>query len=91
MSALLEVILPVFLVIGFGYGARALLKTPDILFEGAMGFAQAFAFPVLLFRGISQLDLGQTFDPFMLTAFYTGVVAGFFAGLFGARFLFGRA
>lgn len=90
MSVLLDVILPVFLVIGFGYAARRFLGASDSLFEGAMGFAQGFAFPVLLFRGISRLDLAETFDPFMLTAFYTGVVVGFFAGLFGARLIFGR-
>ncbi|SMH53225.1 AEC family transporter [Maritimibacter sp. HL-12] len=90
MSVLIEVILPVFIVIGFGYLARRALGAPESLFEGAMGFAQGFAFPVLLFRGISRLDLGETFDPFMLSAFYTGVVVGFFAGLFGARLLFRR-
>ena len=90
MQALIDVILPVFLVIAFGYLARRLLGARDDLFEGLMGFAQGFAFPVLLFRGISRLDLAQSFDPAMLGAFYTGVTAGFFAGLFGARYLFGR-
>ena len=90
MSVLIEVILPVFLVIGFGYLARRVLGASESLFEGAMGFAQGFAFPVLLFRGIAGLNLGETFDPFMLTAFYTGVVAGFFAGLLGARLIFRR-
>ena len=90
MSALLEVILPVFLVIGFGYLANWLLKTPRDLFEYLMKFAQGFAFPVLLFRGISRLHLGDTFDPAMLGAFYTGVTLAFFAGLLGARYLFGR-
>ena len=90
MQILIEVILPVFLVIGFGYLARSLLAAKEQLFEGLMGFAQGFAFPVLLFRGISRLDLGQTFDPAMLTAFYTGVTVGFLAGLLGARYLFRR-
>ncbi len=90
MSALIEVILPVFFVIGFGYLARRVLGASQTLFEGAMAFAQSYALPVLLFRGISNLHLGETFDPLMLTAFYTGVVAGFLAGLFGARVLFHR-
>ncbi|RME15744.1 MAG: AEC family transporter [Alphaproteobacteria bacterium] len=90
MSALIEVILPVFLVIGFGYGARRFLGTPDALFEYLMKYAQGFAIPVLLFRGIAHLHLGETFNPPMLVAFYTGVTLSFFAGLFGARLLFGR-
>lgn len=90
MSALIDVILPVFLVIGFGYGAHWLLKTPSELFEQLMKFAQGFAFPVLLFRGISRLHLGDTFDPMMLGAFYAGVTLSFIAGLLGARFLFHR-
>jgi hypothetical protein len=90
MSALIEVILPVFLVIGFGYGARWLLHTPSELFEQLMKYAQGFAFPVLLFRGISRLILAETFDPLMLTAFYSGVTLSFAAGLLGARFMFRR-
>lgn len=90
MQTLIVVILPVFLVIGFGYGSRRLLGAKENLFEGLMSYAQGFAFPVLLFRGVSQLHLGETFDPPMLAAFYIGVTAGFFAGLFGARYLFNR-
>ncbi|MGH1367073.1 MAG: AEC family transporter [Maritimibacter sp.] len=90
MGALLEVVLPVFLVIGFGVVAQRFLRMPDSTFEGLMGFAQGFAFPVLLFRGISRLDLAQTFNPPMLAAFYIGVTVGFFAGLLGARYLFRR-
>lgn len=90
MSALIEVILPVFLVIGFGYGAHWLLGAKSELFEQLMKFAQGFAFPVLLFRGISRLHLGDTFDPMMLGAFYSGVTIAFAAGLIGARYLFHR-
>jgi len=91
MQTLIVVILPVFLVIGFGYGSNRLLGAKTTLFEGLMAYAQGFAFPVLLFRGVSTLHLGDTFDPPMLAAFYVGVMAGFFAGLLGARFLFKRA
>jgi len=90
MQTLIVVILPVFLVIGFGYGSRRLLGAKDSLVDGLMSYAQGFAFPVLLFRGVSQLHLGETFDPPMLAAFYIGVTAGFVAGLLGARYLFNR-
>jgi len=90
MQTLIVVILPVFLVIGFGYGSNRLLGAKDTLFEGLMSYAQGFAFPVLLFRGVSGLHLADTFAPPMLAAFYIGVTAGFLAGLIGARVLFKR-
>lgn len=90
MQTLISVILPVFLVIGFGYLANWLLGAKLALFDGLMSYAQGFAFPVLLFRGVSRLHLGETFDMPMLAAFYIGVTTCFFAGLLGARLLFKR-
>lgn len=90
MSALIEVVLPVFLVIGFGYAAvwRGLL--PDTTVEGLMKFAQGIALPCLLFRAITKLDIGADFDPALLATFYAGATLGFFAGLLGARYIFRR-
>ncbi|MEX5726916.1 malonate transporter [Rhodovulum iodosum] len=90
MQALIEVILPVFLVLGFGYVAvwRGLFSEAAV--DGLMKFAQNFAIPCLLFRAISTLDLGQNFDLRLLITFYSGALAGFFVGLIGARLIFGR-
>ena len=82
MSSLIEVVLPVFLVIGFGYLSRWKLGLTEGAVDGLMTFAQNFAVPVLLFRAMSQLDLGSTFDLRLLASFYTGAVLGFAAGLF---------
>ncbi len=90
MQALLDVILPVFLVIGFGYAAVWRGWMSDAGIDGLMKFAQNFAIPALLFRAISTLDLGQNFDLAMLFSFYSGALAGFVAGLLGARYIFGR-
>ena len=90
MQALLEVILPVFLVMGFGYVAVWRKLFSDGAVDGLMIFTQNFAIPSLLFRAISTLDLGQDFDFALLGAFYFGATVGFLAGLLGARFLFGR-
>lgn len=90
MSVLLDVILPVFIVIGFGYLAVWKGYFSDSGVDGLMKFTQGFAIPCLLFRAISTLDLQQNFDLSLLFSFYTGALAGFFAGLFGARFLFKR-
>lgn len=91
MTLLASVILPVFLVIGFGYVAvwRGLMS--DTGADGLMTFTQGFAIPCVLFKAISTLDLGRTFDPHMLGSFYAGAFTGFLLGLFGARLIFGRS
>ena len=91
MGALGSVILPVFLVVGFGYLAvwRGLFSEAGV--DGLMKFTQSFAIPCLLFRAISTLDLGQNFDLALLGSFYAGAIAGFLAGLLGGRYLFGRS
>jgi len=90
MQALVDVILPVFLVIGFGYIAvwRGLFSPEGV--QGLMKFTQQFAIPCLLFRAIATLDLGQQFEPGLLISYYGGASAGFAAGLLGARYIFGR-
>jgi hypothetical protein len=90
MQALLDIILPVFLVVGFGYivAWRGLLSAASI--DGLMSFTQNVAIPCLLFRAIWTLDMGDSFSLPLLISFYTGSVTCFFAGLFGARYLFNR-
>ena len=90
MAALLEVILPVFIVIGFGYLAVWKGYFSDSGVDGLMKFTQNFAIPCLLFRAISTLDLQQSFDLVLLGSFYAGALGGFLAGLLGARYIFGR-
>jgi len=91
MQALIEVVLPVFLVLGFGYAsARAGLISEGAI-DGLMKFAQGFAVPVLLFRSIATLDLARSFEAGLLLSFYIGALAGFAAGYLGARHLFGRS
>lgn len=91
MQALLTVILPVFLVIGFGYLSVWRGWFSDAGVDGLMKFTQNFAIPCLLFSAIVNLDLGQEFDFAMLGAFYAGAFTSFLVGLFAARFIFGRA
>ena len=90
MTALLDVILPVFLVIGFGYLAVWRGWFSDAGVDGLMRFTQGFAIPCLLFQAISGLDLGQTFNLALLTSFYAGALAGFVIAGCGAYFVFGR-
>ena len=90
MSALLDVILPVFLIIGFGYVAAKAGLFGESAVDGLMRFAQSFALPCLLFKSVAALDLLQTFDPALFISFYTGALSGFALGFCGARWLFGR-
>ncbi|MGY6696401.1 MAG: AEC family transporter [Roseinatronobacter sp.] len=90
MQALFDVILPVFLVIGFGYVARWRNLITDAQVDGVVWFTQTFAIPCLLFVAIARLDLSQNFDWRLLISFYTGALAGFALGFGGARLLFRR-
>lgn len=91
MNALLDVILPVFLIIGAGYLAAWRKILDEAAIDGIMRFAQNFAVPILLFRSVSKLDLAQSFDPALLVSFYTGALTAGALGYFGARHLFGRS
>lgn len=90
MQTLLDVILPVFLVIGFGYLAvwRGLFPLSGV--DGVLRFAQSFAVPCLLFQAIANLDLGASSDAGLMISYYTGAAICFTLGLFGARLLFKR-
>lgn len=87
MFILIAVILPVFLVIGFGYVARwrGLMSDDDT--DALMRFTQGIAIPLLLFRAISGLDLGASFNLPLLSSFYTGALVSFGAAMMGARLL----
>jgi malonate transporter len=91
MTDILTIILPIFIVLAFGYCAvwRGLFSDDHV--DGLMRFVQTFAIPALLFRAISTLDLSTSFDLPLLFSFYCGVVGAFVAGMIGARFLFKRS
>lgn len=91
MQALIEVILPVFLIVGFGYAARWRDWISDDRVDGLMSFAQNFAVPMLLFAGIVRMDLGEHFQVPFLLSFYAGAFSGGLFAFVGARYLFKRA
>ncbi len=91
MSALIDVILPVFLVIGFGYAAARTGVFNETAVNALMHFAQNFAVPMLLFLAIWRIDLKTEMNIPLLTSFYAGAFAGFAAGFAGARLLFRRS
>ena len=91
MSALLDVIVPVFLIIGFGYCTVwfKLFSTDTI--DGLMKFTQNFAIPILLFDAIAKVDLVNVFDFNLFFSFYVGATAGFLIGFLGSRYIFQRS
>ena len=90
MSALLDVIIPVFLIIGFGYCTvwTKLFSTDTI--DGLMKFTQNFAIPVLLFDAIAKVDLINVFNVHLFFSVYLGATIGFLLGFFGSYYLFNR-
>ncbi len=90
MQALLDVILPVFLVIGAGYLAvwKGLFSDEGV--DALMKFTQSFAIPCLLFKALASIDLGAGFNVPLLFSFYIGATSGFLLGILGARLIFGR-
>jgi len=87
---LLQVVMPVFLVIGGGYLAARFKVLSTETFDGVMRFVQQIAIPCLLFRAVSTLDLAAVFDWRLLVSFYVAATISFIAGIVGARVFFNR-
>lgn len=90
MSDLVQIILPVFLVIGAGYLAVKFTLFPETGVDGLMRFTQNFAIPCLLFKAIANLDLGAYFEPRLLLSYYVPCIAMFSIGAVIARGYFRR-
>ncbi len=90
MSTLLDVIVPVFLIIGFGYFTVWVRVFSIDTIEGLMKFSQNFAIPVLLFNAIAKVDLANILDLNLFFSFYLGAAAGFLIGFVGSHYLFNR-
>lgn len=90
MTALLDVILPVFVIIALGYAAARFGALTQGGIDGMMTFAQSFALPVLLFKSIAAIDLSAAYHFGLMASFYFGafVAFGFCFGV--ARYGFGR-
>ncbi|PCJ72992.1 MAG: malonate transporter [Rhodobacteraceae bacterium] len=87
---LLNVVMPVFLVIGAGYIAVKLDLFKISAVDGLMTFTQGLAIPCLLFLNIMRLDFAAVFDWRLMVSFYTGAIISFTIGIIGARTLFRR-
>ena len=90
MSALLDVIIPVFLIIGCGYCTVWTKLFSEATIDGLMNFTQNYAIPVLLFDAIAKVDLVNIFDQNLFLSFYLGATIGFLLGFLVSYYLFHR-
>ena len=88
MGALLNIILPVFLVVGVGYFAVWCKFVSKDNISSLTRFAQNFAIPCLLFYAIAKLDINKNFSIALLTSFYFGALCCFILGFLAAYFYF---
>jgi len=87
---ILNIVAPVFLVVGAGYLAvrTGIIGAEPI--DHLMKFAIQFAIPCLLFRATSSIDLAAAFDWRILLAYYAAAIASFGATFFIVKNLFRR-
>ncbi|UCH41930.1 MAG: AEC family transporter [Gammaproteobacteria bacterium] len=90
MIEILNIVAPVFLVVGAGYLAvKSGIVGADPI-DHLMKFAITFAIPCLLFRATSTIDLAAAFDWRILVAYYSAAITGFILVYLIARKLFKR-
>lgn len=90
LNSILDIILPVFLILGLGYAAAWGKFLSSDAVDGIMRYGQNFAAPILLFKSISGLDLSRAYDAGLLISFYAGAFASFAIGFTGAVYIFKR-
>lgn len=87
---IVDIVAPVFLVIGAGYLAVRRGLFADDMVDALMKFAIQFAVPCLLFRATSTMDLGTAYDWRLMGSFYLGAAVSFTVATILVRRLFGR-
>lgn len=91
MLQILQVVLPVFFIIGAGYLAAYKNRFSGDQANSLMRFATQFAVPCLLFLGVAKLDLNTVFKPNILVPFYVGASVSFIIIAIAAKFFFRHA
>ena len=81
MSALINVLLPVFLIIGVGFTSAKLKWLPSSAVDGVMLFTQKFAIPCLLFNAIVNIEIGNYFNFLLIVSYFIPSLIGLFLGI----------
>ncbi len=91
MLSILNVVIPVFAIIGLGYLAVRFKLYPAEGVRGLVAFVNNFATPCLLFNAMLTSDFSSTFNPAIIIPFYIGSLTSFlFGSLIGIRFFRNR-
>ncbi|MEO6395988.1 MAG: AEC family transporter [Devosia sp.] len=90
MLQIVNVVIPVFAIIGLGYAAVRFRLYPAEGVRGLVSFVNNFATPCLLFQAMLTADFGSTFNPAIIVPFYVGSLTSLFVGAAVARRFFGN-
>ena len=90
MLSILNVIAPVFILIGLGFLAVRMKLYPQAGVGGLIAYVNNFATPCLLFRAMIDVDFGTAFNPAIIGPFYAGAVSVLALGAIGAARFFRR-
>lgn len=80
MFAILNVVIPVFAIIGLGYLAVRFKLYPSEGVRGLVAFVNNFATPCLLFQAMLTSDFGTAFNWSIIVPFYVGSLFSLTAG-----------
>ncbi|MDP1732224.1 MAG: AEC family transporter [Devosia sp.] len=90
MFAILNVVIPVFAIIGLGYFAVRFRLYPTEGVRGLVAFVNNFATPCLLFQAMLTSDFGTAFNWSIIGPFYAGSLFSLVAGTIIAVKFFGN-
>ena len=91
MEQIVDVVLPVFGLIGIGYGVAAAGLLAEDTGESLAGFVFAVAIPLLIFRTLATADLSSGASPWLLwLPFFAIFAVNWVLGDYLVRRLFGR-
>ncbi len=90
MLSVLNIVLPVFLLVGVGYVAVRFARFPQTGIAGMIAFVNNYAAPCLLFRAMLEVDFGAVFDVRILGGFYIGSFSALGVGILVAILVFAR-
>lgn len=90
MLSVLNVIAPVFVLIGLGYLAVRVRFYPQEGVKGLIAYVNNFATPCLLFRAMLDVDFSSAFNFAIIGPFYLGAFSVLIIGALVARLVFKR-
>lgn len=91
MFAVLNIVLPVFAIVGVGYLSVRYARFPQSGISGLINFVTNYAAPCLLFHAMLQVDFQAVFDLRILGGYYAASLVSFGLAVLVSMFLHRRA